>query len=75
MGSLGTAIEACIAGHELRVVLDLGKVTLLSSQALAQLLACSARLAGLGGWLRLNAPNPLRERFPMVPSWQKAVAV
>jgi type IV pilus assembly protein PilB len=41
------------------VVLDLGKVTLLSSQALAQLLACSARLAGLGGWLRLNAPNPL----------------
>ena len=41
------------------MVLDLGKVTLLSSQALAQLLACSARLAGLGGWLRLNAPNPL----------------
>ncbi|MBL8452013.1 MAG: Flp pilus assembly complex ATPase component TadA, partial [Zoogloea sp.] len=59
VGSLGTAIEACIASHELRVVLDLGKVTLLSSQALAQLLACSARLAGLGGWLRLNAPNAL----------------
>ena len=59
MGALGTAIETCVAQHELRVVLDLGKVSLLSSQALAQLLAGSARLASLGGWLRLTAPNPL----------------
>ena len=59
MGALGAAIETCAAQHELRVVLDLGKVSLLSSQALAQLLAGSARLASLGGWLRLTAPNPL----------------
>ncbi len=59
MGALGAAIETCVAQHELRVVLDLGKVSLLSSQALAQLLAGSARLASLGGWLRLTAPNPL----------------
>jgi len=59
VGALGAAIETCVAQHELRVVLDLGKVSLLSSQALAQLLAGSARLASLGGWLRLTAPNPL----------------
>jgi type IV pilus assembly protein PilB len=59
VNALGAAIEDCATRHELRVVLDLGKVSLLSSQALAQLIACSARLAGLGGWLRLTAPNPL----------------
>jgi len=59
VGALGNAIDACAAEYELRIVLDLGKVSLLSSQALAQLLAGSARLASLGGWLRLTAPNPL----------------
>ena len=33
MGALGSAIDACAADYELRIVLDLGKVSLLSSQA------------------------------------------
>jgi type IV pilus assembly protein PilB len=59
IGALEQAIADCIAQHQVAIVLDLGKVPLLSSRALELVVRSSGRLASLGGWLRLAYPSPL----------------
>ncbi len=52
-------LDALAGGGMPRVTVDLAKVTFLSSSALSVLVAASARLRGMGGDLRLQAPSPL----------------
>ena len=53
------AVAECIAQHQVTIVLDLGKVPLLSGRALELMTRTAARLAALGGWLKLAYPSPL----------------
>jgi type IV pilus assembly protein PilB len=57
--ALETALAECIAQHQVTIVLDLGKVPLLSGRALELMMRSSARLGALGGWLKLAYPSPL----------------
>ena len=56
---LQAALDECVAQHQVSIVIDLGKVTLLSGRALGLMADMGERLAGLGGWLKLAYPNPL----------------
>jgi type IV pilus assembly protein PilB len=53
IAALDSAITACIAQHQVTIVVDLGKVALLSGRALESMVHSAARLAALGGWLKL----------------------
>jgi type IV pilus assembly protein PilB len=57
--ALESAIAECIAQHQVSIVLDLGKVALLSGRALELMTRAAARLGALGGWLKLAYPSPL----------------
>jgi type IV pilus assembly protein PilB len=57
--ALQASINACIAQHQVTIVVDLGKVALLSGRALETMAHSAARLAALGGWLKLAYPNAL----------------
>lgn len=57
--ALAAAVDECVAQHQVALVVDLGKVPLLSSRALALVVGAAARLAALGGWLKLAYPSPL----------------
>ncbi|MBD8531732.1 MULTISPECIES: ATPase, T2SS/T4P/T4SS family [unclassified Massilia] len=54
-----SAIAECIAQHQVSIVLDLGKVPLLSGRALELTMRAANRLGSLGGWLKLAYPSPL----------------
>jgi type IV pilus assembly protein PilB len=54
-----SAIAECIAQHQVSIVLDLGKVPLLSGRALELMTRAASRLGALGGWLKLAYPSPL----------------
>jgi len=56
---LEAALAECIAQHQVTIVLDLGKVPLLSGRALELMMRGAARLGTLGGWLKLAYPSPL----------------
>src|SRR5690349_12353244 len=53
------SIAECIAMHQVSIVLDLGKVPMLSGRALELMTRAAARLGALGGWLKLAYPSPL----------------
>lgn len=57
--TLQAALNECMAQHQVSIVIDLGKVTLLSGRALGMMAEMGERLAELGGWLKLAYPNPL----------------
>jgi type IV pilus assembly protein PilB len=57
--ALDAAVNACIAQHQVTIVVDLGKVPLLSGRALELMVQSAARLAALGGWLKLAYPSAL----------------
>lgn len=57
--ALESAVAECIAQHQVSIVLDLGKVALLSGRALELMTRAAARLGALGGWLKLAYPSPL----------------
>jgi type IV pilus assembly protein PilB len=59
IAALEAAIAGCIALHQVTIVVDLGKVSLLSSHALELMVATASRLAGLGGWLKVAYPSAL----------------
>jgi type IV pilus assembly protein PilB len=59
IAALEAAIAECVAQHQVSIVLDLGKVPLLSGRALELMTRTANRLAALGGWLRLAYPSPL----------------
>jgi type IV pilus assembly protein PilB len=59
IAALEAAVTECIAQHQVSVVLDLGKVPLLSGRALELMTRSAARFAALGGWLKLAYPSPL----------------
>jgi type IV pilus assembly protein PilB len=57
--TLQAALNECVAQHQVSIVVDLGKVTLLSGRALSVMADMGERLGELGGWLKLAYPNPL----------------
>lgn len=57
--AVDNAIGECIAQHQVSIVLDLGKVPLLSGRALEMMTRAANRLGSLGGWLKLAYPSPL----------------
>lgn len=57
--TLQAALNECVAQHQVSIVVDLGKVTLLSGRVLSMMADMGERLGGLGGWLKLAYPNPL----------------
>jgi type IV pilus assembly protein PilB len=59
VAALEAAVAQCIAQHQVTIVLDLGKVALLSGRALELMTHTAVRLAELGGWLKLAYPSPL----------------
>jgi type IV pilus assembly protein PilB len=59
IAALEAAIANCVAMHRITIVIDLGKVALLSGRALELMVATAARLAGLGGWLKVAYPSVL----------------
>jgi type IV pilus assembly protein PilB len=59
VAGLREALAECIAKHQVAIVIDLAKVTLLSSRALDMLVETAERLGALGGWLKLAYPSPL----------------
>ncbi|CAH0248698.1 Type II secretion system protein E [Massilia sp. Bi118] len=59
IAAVEAAVAECIAHHQVTIVLDLGKVPLLSGRALELMTRTAARLAALGGWLKLAYPSPL----------------
>jgi type IV pilus assembly protein PilB len=59
IAALEAAVAQCVAQHQVTIVLDLGKVPLLSGRALELMAHTAARLAALGGWLKLAYPSPL----------------
>jgi len=59
VAALEAAVTACVAQHQLSVVVDLSKVPLLSSRALELIARLSGKLGALGGWLKLAYPSPL----------------
>jgi type IV pilus assembly protein PilB len=59
VAALEAALAACIAQHQVTIVIDLGKVPLLSGRALELVQGSAERLAALGGWLKLAYPSPL----------------
>jgi type IV pilus assembly protein PilB len=59
VAALAAAIDDSVAQHQVAIVLDLGKVQLVSGKALELFLHAGARLSALGGWLRLAYPSPL----------------
>jgi type IV pilus assembly protein PilB len=69
--ALQAALNECIAQHQVAIVIDLGKVTLLSGRALGMLADMAERLAGLGGWLKLAYPNPLLQEILAVTGLQE----
>jgi len=60
---LQEALSECIGRHQVAIVIDLAKVTLLSGRALGMLADMGERLAGLGGWLKLAYPSPLLQEI------------
>lgn len=61
--TLQAALNECVARHQVSIVVDLGKVTLLSGHALGMMADMGERLAALGGWLKLAYPNPLLQEI------------
>jgi type IV pilus assembly protein PilB len=59
IAALEGAVAECIAQHQVTIVVDLGKVALLSGRALELMVRMATRLAALGGWLKLAYPSPL----------------
>jgi type IV pilus assembly protein PilB len=59
IAALEAAVAQCVAQHQVTIVLDLGKVPLLSGRALELMTRTAAHLAALGGWLKLAYPSPL----------------
>jgi type IV pilus assembly protein PilB len=59
VAALEAAVVECIAQHQVTIVLDLGKVALLSGRALELMTRAASRLGALGGWLKLAYPSPL----------------
>ena len=59
IAALEAALAECIAQHQVAIVIDLGKVGLLSGRALELMTRTAQRLADLGGWLKLAYPSPL----------------
>ena len=59
IAALESAVAECVAQHQVTIVIDLGKVALLSGRSLELIAASAARLAALGGWLKLAYPSPL----------------
>jgi type IV pilus assembly protein PilB len=59
IAAVEAALAACVAQHQVTIVLDLGKVALLSGRALELIASSASRLAALGGWLKLAYPSPL----------------
>ena len=57
--TLQAALNECVAQHQVSIVVDLGKVTLLSGRALSMMADMGERLGELGGWLKLAYPNAL----------------
>ncbi|MDP9107595.1 MAG: hypothetical protein M3N23_00805, partial [Pseudomonadota bacterium] len=57
--ALDAAIANCIGLHRITVVIDLSKVALVCGRALELMVSAAARLAGLGGWLRVAYPSAL----------------
>ena len=56
---LEAALAECVAQHQVTIVIDLGKVALLSGRSLELIASSAARLSALGGWLKLAYPSPL----------------
>ena len=67
---LQEALSECIGRHQVAIVIDLAKVTLLSGRALGMLADMGERLAGLGGWLKLAYPSPLLQEVLAVTGLQ-----
>lgn len=59
LAGLQGAAAACIAAHQVRVVLDLTKVTLINSKALEAMLDLHTKLTTFGGELKIAYPNIL----------------
>ena len=61
IASLEAAIASCVAMHQVAVVIDLAKVTLLSSRALELMVDTAMKLGNVGGWLKVAYPNALMQ--------------
>ncbi len=59
VAALEAALAECIAQHQVSIVIDLGKVPLLSGRSLELIGDSAERLSGLGGWLKLAYPSKL----------------
>ena len=59
VAALEAAIANCVAMHRVTIVLDLGKVALVSGRALELMVSIASKLSGLGGWLKIAYPSPL----------------
>ena len=58
------AVASCIAGHNVRLVLDLATVTLVNGKALEAMFDAHTKLSAMGGGLKALNPNALvREIF------------
>jgi type IV pilus assembly protein PilB len=68
---LQEALAESIGRHQVAIVIDLAKVTLLSGRALGMLADMGERLAGLGGWLKLAYPNALLQEVLDVTGLQE----
>ena len=59
VAALEAAVNECVAQHQVTIVVDLSKVSLLSGRALELIARTSGKLGALGGWLKLAYPSPL----------------
>ena len=59
IAALNAAIGECISLHRITIVIDLSKVALVCGRALELMVSTAARLAALGGWLKVAYPSPL----------------
>lgn len=59
IAALEEAIASCVASHQVQIVIDLSKTSLINSKALELILGTYGKLASLGGWLKVAYPNAL----------------
>ncbi|MBT8061776.1 MAG: hypothetical protein KJO85_03785, partial [Gammaproteobacteria bacterium] len=59
LAALSEMVQACIADHQVKLVLDLSSVPVVSSLTLEACLDAQDRLLPMGGWLKISHANAL----------------
>ena len=73
--ALTDAVSACIADHQVKLVLDLSSVPIVSSLTLETCLQTQDKLLPMGGWLKISNANPLVRDVLRITGISQHVAV